>query len=328
MGPHRLNKTISFLAPVQEDIQAVEALMRSQADEHHPDLKAALELLVSSGGKRIRPALTLLGGRMLGAQHEALVTLAAAIELLHTATLVHDDLIDNSFLRRGIPTLNSKWSPGATVLTGDFVFSRAAMLAADTNSIPVMKLFSQTLSIIVNGEIIQLFDSRCNPARDDYYRRIYAKTASLFETSAKAAALVAQADSETIEQMRCYGFEIGMAFQIIDDILDFTGEQVKIGKPVGSDLRQGLVTLPALVYIENHPEDLVARNLLHGECPHDENQLQKLVEAIRTSDAIRIAHDEAREFVQRGLESLRKLPLKPERESLEELAEYIVERTI
>lgn len=302
--------------------------MRSQADENHPDLKSALNLLVSSGGKRIRPALTLLAGRMLGAQRADLITLAAAIELLHTATLVHDDLIDNSLLRRGVPTLNSQWSPGATVLTGDFVFARAAKLAADTNSIPVMKIFAQTLATIVNGEIIQLFTSRCNPGREDYYQRIYAKTASLFETSAATAAMMSRVDDRTIEQMKRYGYEIGMAFQIIDDILDFTGEQDKVGKPVGNDLRNGLVTLPAIHYIETHPDDPVARRLLSGECPRDDAQIQHLIEAIRASDSIQIAHGEAREYVRRGLNCLRSLPQNSERESLEELAEYIVERNL
>ena len=168
--------------------------MRSQAEHQHPDLRAALDHLISSGGKRIRPTVTLLIGRILNGDESRLVTLAAAIELLHTATLVHDDLIDGSLLRRGIPTINSKWSPGATVLTGDFMFARAAKLASDTNSIPVMSLFSKTLATIVNGEITQLFSNRCNINREEYYQRIYAKTASLFEASACCAALISTED--------------------------------------------------------------------------------------------------------------------------------------
>src|SRR5574340_107402 len=155
--------------------------MRSQAEGHHPDLRAALDHLVASGGKRIRPTLTILTGRMLGADEDRTVTLAAAIELLHTATLVHDDLIDGSLLRRGIPTLNSKWSPAATVLTGDFIFASAANMATRTNSLEVMGIFSRTLMTIVNGEVNQLFTSHCSTDINDYYHRIYAKTASLFE---------------------------------------------------------------------------------------------------------------------------------------------------
>lgn len=317
---------VSFIVPVQEDIQAVEAIMRSQADGYHPDLAAALELLISAGGKRIRPALTILTGKMLGAPQNCLLTLAAAIELLHTATLVHDDLIDGSLLRRGMPTLNSRWSPGATVLTGDFVFARAAKLAAETNSIPVMKLFSQTLTIIVDGEIDQLLSARCKPNRSSYTHRIYAKTASLFETSAQAAALVGDADIDTVEAMRSFGYEIGMAFQIIDDILDFTGKQATVGKPVGSDLRQGIVTLPAIQYIENHASDPDVKALENGECLDSEERAVRLVDAIRSSDAIQLSHQEAVQHVERGLKSLRTLPGSAERYALEELASYIVDR--
>ncbi len=319
---------VSFIAPVQEDIQAVEAIMRTQAEEYHADLKAALELLISAGGKRIRPALTILTGKMLGAPQEKLLTLAAAIELLHTATLVHDDLIDGSLLRRGMPTLNSRWSPGATVLTGDFVFARAAKMAAETDSVRVMKLFSRTLTVIVDGEIAQLLGTRCKADRDSYLKRIYAKTASLFETSAQCAALVSPAGDQTVEAMRRFGYEIGMAFQIVDDILDFTGEQSTVGKPVGNDLRQGIVTLPALHYVDEHPNDPDIQYLLKGECLDSEERAVRLVNAIRKSEAIRQSHAEAVQYVERGLESLRELPDSPERYALEDMAHYIVQREL
>lgn len=321
-----MNKTISFISSVQDDIRDVETLMRAQADGYHPDLQSALELLVSSGGKRIRPALTLLAGRMLGGKREDTVIIGAAIELLHTATLVHDDLIDGSLLRRGIPTLNSTWSPGATVLTGDFLFARAAKLSADTNSIPVMKLFANTLTIIVDGEITQLFSSRCRASREDYYKRIYSKTASLFETSAASAALVSPVEPVVVEEMRRFGYEIGMAFQIIDDILDFTGEQATLGKPIGNDLRQGIITLPAIYYIERNPAHPAAKKLLNGECIREDGQTQTLIDAIRSSEAIKLAHREASDFVERGLQSLLKLPPCPERDLLQEMGEYIVNR--
>lgn len=328
MENQRLNLSISFLVPVQEDIKAVEDLMRSQSKGCHPDLKAALDLLLSSGGKRIRPTLTLLVGKMLGADSQRLITLAAAIELLHTATLVHDDLIDGSLLRRGMPTLNSQWTPGATVLTGDFLFASAAKLASDTNSIPAMSLFAKTLTVIVNGEITQLFTSRCQVDREDYYRRIYSKTASLFETSAATAAIISEVEPEKVEALRKFGYEIGMAFQIVDDILDFTGEQETLGKPVGSDLRQGLVTLPAIHYIERHPEDLDAQYLIEGHCINSESQLTRLVQSIRSDDAIKLAQSEANQFVEHGLQSLRTLPDRRERQLLEDLANYIISREL
>ena len=324
-----MSTNVSFHTTIQEEIHAVEERIRSQADGYHEDIGAALDLLLSSGGKRLRPTVTLLIGHMLDAPQDRLITLASAIELLHTATLVHDDLIDGSLLRRGNATLNSQWSPGATVLTGDFLFSCAAKLAAETESLPAIKLFAQTLTTIVNGEITQLFPNRSRVSREGYFQRIYAKTASLLETSAKSAALIApEVDEETIEDMRQFGYEIGMAFQIVDDILDFTSDEKVLGKPVGSDVRQGIITLPTLIYSEISSDDLDLRALLEGDCLINEEQVSHLVKAIRGSAAIDLAFEQATEFVQRGLSSLRKQPLSPERQSLEELAQFIVQRKI
>lgn len=321
-----MTQTLSFLLPIQKDLQQVEQTMQSQAENYHPDVIAALNHLLKSGGKRMRPAVTLLMGRLLNGNPQRLITLAAAIELLHTATLVHDDLIDGALLRRGIPTLNASWSPAATVLTGDFLFSRAAKLAAEANSLEVMKDFATTLTIIVNGEITQLFSSRCQANSEDYNARIYAKTASLFQTAAASAAQIADAHPAIIEQARSYGYNIGMAFQIIDDILDFTSDPESLGKPVGSDLRQGLVTLPALFYIQNNPNDPCAQSLLEGRCIKDEPLLQSLIQNIIADSAIERAYQTARQHVQKAIQALQLLPAMPERTELENLAHYITDR--
>ena len=271
---------VNFLTPIQDHILEVEDKIRAQSDGHNPELGAALQHLLSSGGKRIRPAVALLSGGMFGADPDRLVTLGAAIELLHTATLVHDDLIDGALLRRGIATLNSQWTPAATVLTGDFIFARAAKLAAETNSVPVMQLFAITLATIVNGELTQLFASRGIASQDGYYQRIYAKTASMFELATAAATMLSSEDDQIIEDMRSFGYNIGMAFQIVDDVLDFTAEQATLGKPVASDLRQGLITLPALFYLENHPDDPEMQSILAGHFFSDE-RMDRLVTAIR-----------------------------------------------
>ncbi len=323
-----MNASELFFTPVLEDIRAIEALILSQANGYQADLKAALEHLLSSGGKRIRPTLTLIVGVMLGAEKHRLLTMAAAIELLHTATLVHDDLIDGSLLRRGIPTLNAKWSPGATVLTGDFLFAKAASLAAKTESIPVIQLFSETLSIIVNGEISQMFDNRCRINRDDYYKRIYAKTASLFETSAASAALLSPVEKNVIDSIARFGYNIGMAFQIVDDILDFTADPVTIGKPVGGDLRQGLVTLPTILYAEDHLADPAIELLAQGKCIEKQGQLESLIQAIRSSEAPRLALAEAKRFVETANECLQSQPDSFERTQLIQLAEFIVDRKL
>ncbi len=319
--------SVNFLAPIQDQMQQVEDLMRAQAEDHHPDLDAALQHLLSSGGKRVRPATTLLIGGMLGAPVEQLVTLASAIELLHTASLVHDDLIDGALLRRGIATLNAQWSPAATVLTGDFIFARAARLASETGSLKLMHLFAGTLATIVNGEITQLFSSHGLASRENYERRIYAKTASMFELAAAAAALLSPVDDSVVEQMGSYGCQVGMAFQIVDDILDFTGEQATVGKPVASDLRQGLITLPALYYLENVPDDPGMQAILEGKRVSEE-AITRLVADIRASGAIHQALAEAQRYVESGLTLLDGFPASLERQALEDMARYFVNRQV
>ncbi|HET9914476.1 MAG TPA: polyprenyl synthetase family protein [Anaerolineales bacterium] len=320
--------SITFFTSVQDQLQFIEGRIREQAgEEHHPDLHSALAHLLSSGGKRIRPTLGLLVGNMLGAPEEKLITLGASVELLHTATLVHDDLIDGALLRRGMPTLNARWSPAATVLTGDFLFARAAKLAAETDHLPLMKLFAETLATIVNGELTQMFSARGVIDRGNYYQRIYAKTASLFEMAALAATMVATEDEELRASMKIFGYEVGMAFQIVDDILDFTGDQSTVGKPIGSDLLNGLVTLPAIYFAEANPddEDVLA---LPEDGWKDTERVQRLVDNIRQSPAIQQSMDEARQAISRALKSLDDAPACPEREALENLAKFIVDRKI
>lgn len=320
--------TTTFFTSVQDQLQFVEQRIREQAgEEQHPDLRSALEHLLAAGGKRIRPTLGLLVGNMLGAPEDKLITLGASVELLHTATLVHDDLIDGALLRRGMPTLNARWSPAATVLTGDFLFARAAKLAAETDYLPLMKLFSETLATIVNGELTQMFSARGVIERNNYYNRIYAKTASLFEMSSLAASMVATENEDIRDSMKAFGYEVGMAFQIVDDILDFTGDQSTVGKPIGSDLLNGLVTLPAIYYAEEHPDNEDVLSLPEGGWK-DTERVQRLVDGIRKNAAIEKAMNEARQAVSRALSALEDAPVSPEREALEELAKFIVDRKV
>jgi len=315
----------TFFELVEDRIKEVEIRMNAHTDKYHPELTGALEHLISSGGKRIRPIVTLLTGEMLEAEEQRLITLAAAIELLHTATLVHDDLIDGSLLRRGKPTINAEWSPAATVLAGDFIFARAAELASETDSVAVMRIFAQTLATIVNGETSQLFTRRGLIDREAYFQRIYAKTASMFVLATRSAALISPVDEDVIDIASTFGYEIGMAFQIVDDVLDFTGEQVTVGKPVASDLRQGLITLPVIYYHQACPQDPDMDPVIQGAFL-DEDLVTRLAESIRSSNSIKQSLEEAHQFVERGLSALHKLPNSPQRQSLESLAEYIIKR--
>lgn len=319
--------TLTFASPVQAQLRLVEARLHAQADERHADLRAALEMILSAGGKRIRPTVGLLAGEMLGAPEDRLITFVSAIELLHTATLVHDDLIDGALLRRGSPTLNARWSPAATVLSGDFLFARAAKLAAQTGHLGLMERFSETLAIIVNGELNQMFTSKGMIDRPLYYERIHAKTASLFETTTRGAAMLAGVGDANIQRMAQYGSEIGIAFQIIDDVLDFTGEQDSVGKPLGSDLLNGIVTLPAIYYAEANPQDADVKSLISGGWANQE-RMTRLVQSIRKTDAVRLAIGEANLHAQRAIELLADFEAGPEREALQSLASYIVDRKL
>jgi geranylgeranyl pyrophosphate synthase len=321
----QLSDTQQFL---QKNLEIIEKLMLSQVEKYHPDLKAAINLIISAGGKRIRPRIILLIGSLFNAPKEKLITLAASIELLHMATLVHDDLIDESLLRRGVPTLNSKWSPAATVLTGDFVFASAANLASLTGSIEVMSLFSKTLMTLVGGEVNQLFSSRHIPSKDDYYRMIYAKTASLFETSSHTAAIISRLPLKQIEILRNFGYELGMAFQIVDDILDYCGNPSEIGKPVGGDLAQGLFTLPLFYFMELNPNDKRIMDMQSGKCRSNEETTRQLVAEIAASSAIEKSFNEAKQYIDRAQHCLFQLPDSPERSELIQIAAFAIDRKL
>lgn len=321
-----LNLTAApFLTPVQNSILEVESRMRDVTNGHHPDLGAALSHLLSSGGKRVRPAVALLTGAMLDADEDKLISLAASIELLHTATLVHDDLIDGALLRRGIPTLNAKWTPGATVLTGDFIFACAAKLAAQTDSVELMYQFAETLATIVNGEITQMFSRNVGYNLEEYLNRIYAKTGSLFVLATTAPAILSPIREEVYESSREFGNGIGMAFQITDDVLDFTGNPSAVGKPVANDLRQGLVTLPAIYYQEINPDDERLLKIQEGHLI-GERDLNELVSDIQSSGAVERSIQLAEDFINQALDALELLPKTPEHDALENLSKYVVDR--
>jgi geranylgeranyl pyrophosphate synthase len=317
--------TLEFQTQIQSLLPQVEERMRAQAEGYHPLIHSALDQLLSSGGKRVRPTVILLVCGMLGVNENDAINLGASVELLHTATLVHDDLIDGATTRRGTPTLNATIKAPATILAGDFLFSQAAWLGAQVESNEVMRMFARTLSTIVNGEIVQIFARNAITTRADYDKRIYAKTASMFELAASAPAhLVAEGD-RYFEPLRTYGKSIGMAFQMVDDILDFSSDAATLGKPVASDLRLGLVTLPSLIYLEANPNDARLTTLQNGETL-DEATMESLLADIRSGGAMQQAHDEAEAQIQTALDALSKLPASPEREALADLASYVVER--
>ena len=317
---------VTFFDLVREELQAMEAQLRTTIPAEPEVLHTTVARLINAGGKRLRPALALLAGRLFECDLDQAVYVAAAVETLHTATLVHDDLVDGSLLRRGMRTLNAQWSPAVTVLTGDYLFARAAGFAAQANSIAVVREFTNALQVIVTGEINQMFAGRGQASREAYLTRIYAKTAVLFALSAHTPALIGCGDELVGEALRTYGREIGMAFQIMDDILDFTGDEAKLGKPVGSDLRQGLFTLPALCYLESRPDDADLNSLLNGS--RNARTLARVTQAIRQSSAIGAARREAEAYVARAHAALAGVPDNAYRRALHEMADYVIRRNL
>lgn len=336
-----MNSTVAIFDLVQHDLELVEEKMREEprlsgANSYdqtggvgsHPQalvLNVVIDQLVACGGKRVRPALALLVNHIYPAHPEQIVALAAAVEMLHTATLVHDDLIDGALLRRGNPTLNASWTPGATVLAGDYLFARAADLAAQTDSVRAMRLFAHALMVICSGEIRQMFNKRADLSRQQYFDRIYAKTAALFAVSTEASGVLGGAPEPAAAALRTYGEQLGMAFQIVDDVLDFVGSEDRLGKPVGSDLRAGLVTLPTLWFVEqNGGHELLNEIVNNGR--RDDPSIREAVRAICESGAIEATLDEARQFVHRSQEALELLPPSKYRDALWELSDFVVER--
>jgi geranylgeranyl pyrophosphate synthase len=311
----------SIFLPIQNELELVEVRLREAVKVDFAPLLDVFEALIGSGGKRFRPALAILASKFHPADLDKVITLAIATELTHAATLIHDDLIDKSPVRRGSPTINSRWSGTATVLAGDFLLARAADIAASIDDLRVMRIFARTLMVICDGEIRQDFaGANWPPDRVEYYRHIQSKTASLFTAATAGGAIISGATEPEIEALRTYGHNLGMAFQIADDILDYTADQNELGKPVGSDLRQGTFTLPLFFYIEHNGQGVRAAEMI-------KTNIEGLIDAIRHSQAIEQSKIEARQFVQKAQAALAIFPDNEYRRALIELANQVVERT-
>lgn len=318
---------LAALDLVSEELAQVEELMRARLTQAFPPVAEALSGLLARGGKRLRPAISLLASRFHPCDRQPVLAIAAAAETLHTATLVHDDVIDGAMLRRGATTLNAVWSHGATVLAGDFLFAISADFAAQSENSRVMRLFARTLTTICDGELRQLFATLdWQQPKEEYYRRIYAKTASLFEAAAESGAILSGAPEEQIAALSAYGNAFGMAFQIVDDILDFIGDERVMGKAPGSDLRQGSLTLPTFYFLQQdaRAEELI--RLLRQARTNGNDGIDRAIALIRDSEAIDAAKAEARQFIARAHEALSVLPAQPARDALASLADFVIER--
>lgn len=320
-------RVASVFGPVQEDLLLVdETLDAIKRVEKYPMLSKMLEQVLAAGGKRIRPAIALLAGKFGDYDLNLHVPLAASIELLHTATLVHDDVIDASPSRRGRPTANELFNNSAAVMLGDYMFAHSAELIAQTDNTQVVRLFAHTIMAIAGGELHQDMSAyQYGQDTMSYFGRIEGKTASLFATSAEGGAMVARCTPQDTEALRTYGLNIGMAFQVVDDILDFAGDEDEMGKPIGSDLMQGTLTLPSLLLMERHPKDNPIKKAFRTKKPKPD-LIAEAVYMVRNSDILNETYDVARDFRGRALAALRTLPDNVARSALEDIADYVLER--
>ena len=317
----------SIYASLQQEMLQIEEALEQVAKVDLPGMTELLSHVLKSGGKRVRPALTLLAGKFYHYNLELLIPMATAVELLHTATLVHDDTIDNSSIRRGKPTINSLWGESTAVLLGDYLFASSAYLTASTKNLRVMKLFAQTLMALSSGEIGQTFTAfDFRRTRQQYYQQIGGKTAALFSMATESGAILSDAPEEAVQALRSYGYNMGMSFQIIDDILDFTGEEEIVGKPVGSDLIQGNLTLPALLFLERCPEDSLIKEIFDSRGTLGD--LRSAIERIRQWSIIDDCFAIAAGFCSEAYSALNKLPEKDTRQALAEVADYVIERRV
>ncbi len=310
---------------IQDDLSQVKESLRSIIKVDFPWLAKQLDYVVGGGGKGIRPALTLLSGKFYQYNLKYLLPMAVSVELMHTATLIHDDAIDKSMSRRGRATIYKLWGTEPAVLLGDYLFAKAGEFVADTQCPRVIKLFSQTLATISSGELNQFFSAyNLKQTREQYFKKISGKTASLFSLATESGAVLSGAPEKSVKILRDYGHYLGIAFQIVDDILDFIGTEEELGKPVGSDLTQGTLTLPAMLLLERYPEDNPVKRRFENKEDHD--NIQQAIELIRNSPIVDECYAMASEYSARACQKLNGLPEDSSRDALLGLAQYVVAR--
>lgn len=317
---------LSLYGPVADDMILVEDLLESTKQVEIPALRRMLDHALEARGKRLRPALVLLAGNLGDYNLNKLVPLGTAIELLHTASLVHDDVVDGAQSRRGRPTTNNVFDNALTVLLGDFMFANAAEMVTRTGSLAVTRLFALALMKMTSGELDQ--DAAAFDVGKDiqnYLWRIGGKTAALFANATEGGAVLGGCSESVVEAMRSYGYSIGMAFQIVDDLLDYVGDEALMGKPVGSDLREGTVTLPGLLLLERYPVDNPIKKFFTARRGREE-RLREALEMVRSTDVVERSMDIAKDYVRRANEALNVLPDSDSVRSLRDIGEYVLTR--
>ena len=325
-------KTRDVFEMMQPDLDRVEETLVTASHIDYPMVNSLLKAIVSGGGKRLRPVLLLLAARAFNDFNDRAIDVAAGVELLHTASLVHDDSIDKAALRRGNPTLNTELSTGAVILIGDYLFAQSAILAAKPENPRVMVIFATTLAEICEGQIRETLEAhKVDQSMADYEARIYGKTAALFAGAAEMGALLGGGNEDQVRELRQFGSDLGMAFQVIDDVLDLRENSETIGKPAGNDLRQGVVTVPVMQFAANLAEDAPQRatiaGIVDGEIT-DQAVVDELIAEIRASNALTEAEQIAQDYVEAARKRISTVSNPDVRFGFEQLLELATVRSL
>ena len=313
---------------IADDMRQVDAVIANRLSSSVPLIGEIAHYIISAGGKRLRPALLLMMAGALDYKGEQRFNLAAVVEFIHTATLLHDDVVDESTMRRGKATANESFGNAASVLVGDFLHSRAFQMMVDANSMRVMQILSEATNIIAEGEVQQLMNTH-NVDLDEtgYLTVIRSKTAKLFEASARLAAVLAETSIEVEEACANYGKSLGTAFQVIDDALDYDGDTAIMGKNIGDDLREGKVTLPIIIAMQRastSERTMIAQAIEQGSSPH----MAEIVEIVKSSGALEATRQAAALQAQEAIDCLRDLPDNDYRLALHTLAAQLLNRQV
>ncbi|MBV8195249.1 MAG: polyprenyl synthetase family protein [Candidatus Dormibacteraeota bacterium] len=318
--------TEELLEPIAAELQEFERRLHESIAADLGPMASAMELIVRAGGKRLRPALVILSSRLGEAKQDFVFDLAMGIEFIHTATLVHDDLIDSSPTRRGITTIHEQFGPNPAIIIGDYYFAKGANLLAAIGEPRIDAAISNAVMTICMGELLQMTSRNdYDQSLDDYYRKIGRKTATLVSTCCYCGGVLSGLGDDDVEALRRYGYELGMAFQIADDVLDYIASSDEVGKPVGADLRQGTVTLPLMLALED-PQTAPRLRAVLDQRSLSDSDYDIVVNLVRGSVAIEDAEQHANDFGSRARAELAHFDDSVARQALARICDYVVER--
>ncbi|PCJ25873.1 MAG: octaprenyl diphosphate synthase [SAR86 cluster bacterium] len=313
---------------VEPDFLAVDKFIVSQLHSNVPLVENIGHYIVDAGGKRLRPILVLLAARCCNVNNEQHIPLAAVIEFIHTATLLHDDVVDMSALRRGRPTVNAQWNNPSSVLVGDFIYSRAFQILVNIGDMSIMEIIADTTNKIAEGEVLQLLTKNNPDSSEQNYRQVIQhKTAILFQAAAQCGAMLTDATQEQTNALKQFGMHLGTAFQLIDDVLDYDGDSESLGKNIGDDLAEGKPTLPlihALKHADKADADLIRKSLTDEQPPTE--ALSQIIEIVRDCGSLTYARDLAESESKQALSSLSVLPPSQYRDALELMVQFSLNR--